>query len=184
MDLNRAGTPLLEIVTAPDFRSAEEALLFARTLRGILRFIGVTEGVMQKGHMRFEPNINCRLRLKGGRTALTPIVEIKNLNSFRSLKAAIEFEAREQPLRNTEKLRIGLTLREMMSQLAAPAEAITSSRGVLCSRPRRSPSCNWPRPSARASLWPMPSSRPTSAPSRARAAPSRKTPSASSPSAS
>ena len=58
MDLNRAGTPLLEIVTEPDLASADDAVTFARELRNICRFLGVTEGVMQRGHMRFEPNIN------------------------------------------------------------------------------------------------------------------------------
>lgn len=96
VDLNRAGTPLLEIVTAPDFTSAEEAVAFAQMLRNMCRFLGVTEGVMQKGHMRFEPNINCILELDDGRTVKTPIVEVKNLNSFKALKGAIEFEEREQ----------------------------------------------------------------------------------------
>src|SRR5262249_20708635 len=57
VDLNRAGTPLLEVVTQPDFRSADDVVLFARMLRNICRFLGATEGVMQKGHLRFEPNI-------------------------------------------------------------------------------------------------------------------------------
>lgn len=99
VDYNRAGTPLLEIVTQPDFTSADEVVLFARMLRNICRFLGVTEGVMQKGHMRFEPNINCVLTLSDGRTVATPITEVKNLNSFRSVKGAIEHELREQPER-------------------------------------------------------------------------------------
>jgi len=99
VDLNRAGTPLLEIVTAPDMNSADQAVAFAVMLRNICRALGVTEGVMQQGHMRFEPNINCILTLDDGRIVKTPIVEIKNLNSFRSLRGAIEFEAREQPAR-------------------------------------------------------------------------------------
>ena len=99
VDLNRAGTPLLEIVTAPDFTSADEAVAFAMMLRTMCRALGVTEGVMQKGHMRFEPNINCILTLDDGRIVRTPIVEIKNLNSFRSVRAAIEFEHRDQPRR-------------------------------------------------------------------------------------
>ena len=99
VDLNRAGTPLLEIVTEPDFRSAAECVSFARLLRTTCRFLGVTEGVMQRGHMRFEPNINCRITLRDGRELATPIVEIKNLNSFRALGEAIEHERREQPKR-------------------------------------------------------------------------------------
>jgi aspartyl-tRNA(Asn)/glutamyl-tRNA(Gln) amidotransferase subunit B len=97
VDLNRAGTPLLEIVTAPDFRSADQCVAFARQLRNICRFLGVSEGVMQKGHMRFEPNINCALTLDDGRTVKTPIVEVKNLNSFKALRGAIEHELAEQP---------------------------------------------------------------------------------------
>ncbi|MBX3362289.1 MAG: Asp-tRNA(Asn)/Glu-tRNA(Gln) amidotransferase subunit GatB [Phycisphaeraceae bacterium] len=99
VDLNRAGAPLLEIVTQPDFTSADQAVAFARLLRMTCRFLGVTEGIMQNGHMRFEPNINCIIYLKNGRTATTPITEVKNLNSFRSLKGAIEHELREQPRR-------------------------------------------------------------------------------------
>lgn len=96
-DYNRAGTPLLEIVTAPDFTSADEAVTFAQMLRNSCRFLGATEGIMQRGQMRFEPNINMELALDDGRTVRTPIVEVKNLNSFKSLRGAIEFEAREQP---------------------------------------------------------------------------------------
>ncbi len=102
VDLNRAGTPLLEIVTEPDFRSAAACVSFARLLRLTCRFLGVTEGVMQRGHMRFEPNINCRLVLRDGREVATPIVEIKNLNSFRALGETIEYELREQPGRWVE----------------------------------------------------------------------------------
>ncbi len=99
VDLNRAGTPLLEIVTQPDFDTADQVVSFARLLRNICRFLGATEGVMQKGHMRFEPNINTILILDDGRTVATPIVEIKNLNSFKSLRGAIEYEHAEQPRR-------------------------------------------------------------------------------------
>jgi aspartyl-tRNA(Asn)/glutamyl-tRNA(Gln) amidotransferase subunit B len=99
VDLNRAGTPLLEIVTQPDFDSADDVVAFAKMLRHICRFLGVTEGVMQKGHMRFEPNINTIITLDDGRTIKTPIVEIKNLNSFKALKGAIEYEHAEQPRR-------------------------------------------------------------------------------------
>ncbi|MGD9690842.1 MAG: Asp-tRNA(Asn)/Glu-tRNA(Gln) amidotransferase subunit GatB [Phycisphaerales bacterium] len=97
VDFDRAGTPLLEIVTQPDFRSADEAVLFCQVLHRLCRWLGVTEGVLQKGHMRFEPNINCELTLDDGRLVTTPIVEVKNLNSFRAVRGAIEFEAREQP---------------------------------------------------------------------------------------
>ncbi|RMH27802.1 MAG: Asp-tRNA(Asn)/Glu-tRNA(Gln) amidotransferase subunit GatB, partial [Planctomycetota bacterium] len=99
VDYNRAGTPLLEIVTQPDFRTAEEVVAFARLLRTTCRFLGVTEGVMQKGHMRFEPNINTVIDLADGREVRTPIVEIKNLNSFRAVQRAIEHEYDAQPKR-------------------------------------------------------------------------------------
>lgn len=98
-DYNRAGTPLLEIVTQPDFRAADEVVVFCRVVWNICRFIGATEGILQRGHMRFEPNINCRLTLQDGRVVKTPIVEIKNLNSFKAVKGAIEYELREQPKR-------------------------------------------------------------------------------------
>ena len=96
VDLNRAGTPLLEVVTAPDFDCADDVVTFAEELRNICRFLGVTEGIMQKGHMRFEPNINMILELENGDVVKTPIVEVKNLNSFRAVKGAIEFEAKRQ----------------------------------------------------------------------------------------
>ena len=96
VDLNRAGTPLLEIVTAPDFASAAEVVAFAQNLRVLCRFLGVTEGVMQKGHMRFEPNINVEITFEDGTTVRTPIVEVKNLNSFKAVKGAIEYECVRQ----------------------------------------------------------------------------------------
>lgn len=99
VDLNRAGTPLLEIVTRPDIRSADEAVGFARRLRQTCRYLGVSECVMQRGQMRFEPNINTVLTLDDGRSVRTPIVEVKNLNSFRAVRGAIEHELAEQPRR-------------------------------------------------------------------------------------
>ena len=95
VDLNRAGTPLLEIVTEPDLESAEQCQIFARTLRNICRHLGVTEAIMQRGQMRFEPNINVIIE-KDGDTFATPVVEIKNLNSFRSLHGAVEHEYTRQ----------------------------------------------------------------------------------------
>lgn len=98
-DYNRAGTPLLEIVTQPDFTSADQVVLFCRVLRNLCRFLGVSEGVLQRGHMRFEPNINAVLTLDDGTIVKTPITEVKNLNSFKAVKGAIEHELREQPRR-------------------------------------------------------------------------------------
>ena len=96
VDLNRAGTPLLEIVTQPDLTSADEAVAFASTLRDICRHLRVTQGVMQKGHIRFEPNINVLITTTDGHTHATPIVEIKNLNSFRAVHGAIRHEHQRQ----------------------------------------------------------------------------------------
>ncbi|MFA9480246.1 Asp-tRNA(Asn)/Glu-tRNA(Gln) amidotransferase subunit GatB [Phycisphaerales bacterium AB-hyl4] len=95
VDLNRAGTPLLEIVTYPDFETPEEVVMFGQTLRNICRHLGVSEGIMQKGHMRFEPNINVIIE-KDGQTYKTPIVEIKNLNSFRAVYNAVAYEYERQ----------------------------------------------------------------------------------------
>ncbi|MHC4108773.1 MAG: Asp-tRNA(Asn)/Glu-tRNA(Gln) amidotransferase subunit GatB [Planctomycetota bacterium] len=96
VDLNRAGTPLLEIVTHPDLSSADDAVIFGRELRNICRFLGASEGVMQRGHMRFEPNVNVIITTDDGTEYATPIVEIKNLNSFKALKSAIEYEHERQ----------------------------------------------------------------------------------------
>ena len=95
VDLNRAGTALLEIVTAPDIASPEEAGDLAREIRRIVRYLGVADADMQKGHMRLEPNVNCAVE-RDGAEARTPSVEIKNLNSFRALEAAVAFEFERQ----------------------------------------------------------------------------------------
>ncbi|UCE48892.1 MAG: Asp-tRNA(Asn)/Glu-tRNA(Gln) amidotransferase subunit GatB, partial [Phycisphaerales bacterium] len=95
VDLNRTGTPLLEIVTEPDLNSGAEVRALAVELQRMVRFLGVSEGDMQKGHMRFEPNINLAIA-KNGAEYRTPIVEIKNLNSFRALERSVNFEERRQ----------------------------------------------------------------------------------------
>ncbi|MEM6507255.1 MAG: Asp-tRNA(Asn)/Glu-tRNA(Gln) amidotransferase subunit GatB [Planctomycetota bacterium] len=95
VDLNRAGTPLLEIVTEPDFETADQCVTFGQMLRDICRHLGVTQGIMQKGHMRFEPNINVMIE-KDGETFKTPVVEIKNLNSFKAVHGAILHEHERQ----------------------------------------------------------------------------------------
>jgi len=95
VDLNRAGTPLLEIVTEPDMNSAAEVRALAVELQRIVRFLGVSEADMQKGHMRFEPNINLVIT-KEGNEYKTPIVEVKNLNSFRSLEKSVDYEIQRQ----------------------------------------------------------------------------------------
>jgi aspartyl-tRNA(Asn)/glutamyl-tRNA(Gln) amidotransferase subunit B len=83
-------------VTAPDFDCADDVVTFAQELRNLCMFLGVTEGIMQRGHMRFEPNINLVIDTADGREVRTPVVEIKNLNSFRALRGAIEHEAKRQ----------------------------------------------------------------------------------------
>jgi len=95
VDLNRTGTPLLEIVTEPDMNSGAEVRALAAELQRMVRFLGVSEADMQKGHMRFEPNINLVIT-KDGRQYKTPIAEIKNLNSFRALERSVDYEEQRQ----------------------------------------------------------------------------------------
>jgi aspartyl-tRNA(Asn)/glutamyl-tRNA(Gln) amidotransferase subunit B len=93
IDLNRAGVPLLEIVSEPDMRSAAEAVAYAKTLHALVRWIGICDGNMQEGSFRFDANVSVR---RQGETKLGTRCEIKNLNSFRFLQQAIEFEVRRQ----------------------------------------------------------------------------------------
>ena len=95
VDLNRTGTPLLEIVSDPDMTSVEEARAYCMGLRQLVTYLGVSEANMQMGQMRFEPNINLHID-EGGQTFKTPIVELKNLNSFRSVERAVAYEERRQ----------------------------------------------------------------------------------------
>ncbi len=95
VDLNRAGAPLIEIVTEPDIASAEEAYAFCVEFQRLMTYLGVSEGVMQKGQLRFEPNVNLAI-LKDGVEYCTPIAEIKNLNSFRAVREAIRYEEGRQ----------------------------------------------------------------------------------------
>lgn len=95
VDLNRAGTPLLEIVTQPDLRSAEEARVFLEEMRLLLLYIGVSDCNMQEGSLRCDANVNLHIH-ENGESIPTPIVEIKNLNSFRFVEAAIEYEVKRQ----------------------------------------------------------------------------------------
>jgi aspartyl-tRNA(Asn)/glutamyl-tRNA(Gln) amidotransferase subunit B len=93
IDLNRAGTPLLEIVSEPELRGAKEAVAYARTLHALVRWIGICDGNMQEGSFRCDANVSVR---KAGDTKLGTRCEIKNLNSFLFMEQAIEFEARRQ----------------------------------------------------------------------------------------
>ena len=92
IDLNRAGTPLLEIVTEPDMRSSEEAVAYAKELHKLVTWIGICDGNMQEGSFRCDANVSVR---KPG-AALGTRREIKNLNSFKSMQQAIDFEIRWQ----------------------------------------------------------------------------------------
>ncbi len=96
VDLNRAGTPLLEIVTEPDLTTGAQVAAFGQELQKIVRYLGVSEGQMQMGHMRFEPNINVHITDQDGVVHKTAITEIKNLNSFMALERASEYEIRRQ----------------------------------------------------------------------------------------
>src|SRR5262245_33651137 len=93
IDLNRAGTPLLEIVSEPDMNSAAEAVAYAKTLHALVRWIGICDGNMQEGSFRCDANVSVRPK---GSHKLGTRCEIKNLNSFRFLERAIEYEARRQ----------------------------------------------------------------------------------------
>ncbi len=95
IDYNRSGTPLIEIVTKPDMSSPEEAALFMETVQEILRYMKVTNGNLEEGNMRCDANINLNV-WEDGKLYHTPISEIKNLNSFRSIKEACHYEALRQ----------------------------------------------------------------------------------------
>ena len=89
IDLNRAGVPLIEIVTEPDMNTAEEAFQYVTEIRKLVRWIGVCDGNMEEGSLRCDANVSIRLK---GQTILGTKVEVKNLNSIRNVKKAIEFE--------------------------------------------------------------------------------------------
>lgn len=93
VDLNRAGVPLVEIVGEPEIRSAEEARLYVEELRNILMYAGVCDGKMEEGSLRCDANVSIRPK---GSTTLGTRAEIKNLNSFRSIQRAIEYEIDRQ----------------------------------------------------------------------------------------
>ncbi len=98
VDLNRTGTPLLEIVSHPDMNSPEEAIAYLEEIRLLLREIGVSDCEMQEGSLRCDANVNVHIPDSSEKKgyAATPLVEIKNLNSFRSVGRAITYEAKRQ----------------------------------------------------------------------------------------
>ncbi len=105
VDLNRAGVSLLEIVSEPDLHTAEEVRAYAMALRSLLRYLGVNSGDMQKGVMRIEPNVSVRPK---GAAQLGTRVEIKNLNSFKALERAVDYEIQRQ----SELIRQGGSVRQ------------------------------------------------------------------------
>lgn len=97
IDLNRAGTPLLEIVSKPDMRSPLEARAYLDELKLLLTYLGVSDCNMQEGSLRVDANINLHVHTPAGKVA-TPIVEVKNMNSFRAVEKALAYEAERQYL--------------------------------------------------------------------------------------
>lgn len=95
IDLNRCGTPLLEIVSQPDLRSPEEAKAYLTELKLLLGYLGVSDCNMQEGSLRVDANINLHVDTPQGKAA-TPIVEVKNMNSFRAAERALAYEAQRQ----------------------------------------------------------------------------------------
>ena len=95
IDLNRTGTPLLEIVSQPDMRSPLEAHAYLTELKLLLTYLGVSDCNMQEGSLRVDANINLHVPTPAGEVA-TPIVEVKNMNSFRAVQRALTHEAKRQ----------------------------------------------------------------------------------------
>lgn len=93
VDFNRAGTPLMEIVTEPDIASPEEARIFLQELQRVMRTLGISDADMEKGHMRCDANISLRVE---GDTTLHPKTEVKNVNSFKFVEKALQYEIERQ----------------------------------------------------------------------------------------
>jgi aspartyl-tRNA(Asn)/glutamyl-tRNA(Gln) amidotransferase subunit B len=96
IDLNRTGTPLLEIVSQPDMRSPLEAVAYLDELKLLLTYLGVSDCNMQEGSLRVDANVNLHIDTADGHVVPTPIVEIKNMNSFRAVERALTYESRRQ----------------------------------------------------------------------------------------
>ena len=96
VDLNRTGTPLLEIVSQPDLSTGEEAKAYLEEIRLLLRELGVSDCEMQEGSLRCDANINIHVQQPDGTYVATPLVEVKNLNSFRGVERAMKYEAERQ----------------------------------------------------------------------------------------
>src|SRR5271165_570750 len=130
VDLNRAGTPLLEIVSKPDLSAPEEAKAYLESIRSILRHIEVSDCEMQEGSLRCDANVNVHIPQPDGSVAATPIVEVKNLNSFRAVERAMRYEAERQ---YDEFQRTGLRLGQAPKATAGWDEA----RGVTVVQRRK-----------------------------------------------
>jgi len=96
VDLNRTGTPLLEIVSEPDLRTSSESRRYLEQLRTLLRFIDVSDCNMQEGSLRCDANVNLHVNNGDGKKIATPIVELKNMNSFRNVEMAVDYEIKRQ----------------------------------------------------------------------------------------
>ena len=121
IDLNRAGTPLVEIVTEPDIHSAEEAAQFVTEIRKLVRWLGVSDGNMEEGSLRCDANISLRTK---GTPRLGTKVEVKNLNSIRHLKKAIEYET----VRMTDLLLKGQLIQQQTRSFDATTDTTFSLR--------------------------------------------------------
>ncbi|MCD6121674.1 MAG: Asp-tRNA(Asn)/Glu-tRNA(Gln) amidotransferase subunit GatB [Spirochaetales bacterium] len=106
VDFNRCGTPLLEIVSEPDMRSPEEAVLYVQGIREIMQYLGISDCNMEEGSLRCDANINLWI-YEDGKKYETPISEVKNMNSFKAMKNALQYETKRQ-LKEWEEKRITL----------------------------------------------------------------------------
>lgn len=121
IDLNRAGTPLIEIVTEPDLHSAEEAWQYVTEIRKLVRWLNICDGNMEEGSLRCDANVSIRLK---GETTLGTKVEVKNLNSIRNIKKAIEYEI-ERMIKEVES---GNTIKQQTRSFDANTDTTFSIR--------------------------------------------------------
>jgi aspartyl-tRNA(Asn)/glutamyl-tRNA(Gln) amidotransferase subunit B len=131
VDLNRAGTPLLEIVSKPDLSSPEEAKAYLEEIRLLMREIGVSDCEMQEGSLRCDANVNLHVPTSDGNFVATPIVEVKNLNSFRAVERAMRYEAQ----RHYEKFLADADYR--MGKVAKATAGWDENRGVTVVQRRK-----------------------------------------------
>ena len=134
IDLNRAGTPLLEIVSEPDMRSAAEAVAYAKTLHSLVRWIGICDGNMQEGSFRCDVNVSVR---RPGEPLGTRR-EIKNLNSFKFMQQAIDYEVQWQidTIENGGKIHQATVLFDPDKADSLDAQQGRGTRLPLLPRPR------------------------------------------------